>query len=271
MVPGMCSHDELTRSFVARLAANLDGRTISRSSTTNINGNILLTLGCRVAALFIMVLGGWQAASAAPAPEPDGGSQDRPDVDRNWRVSERDAANCLYFLLRFHGAPATYSDVVRALGDKGRASLPAVQAAAGKLGLDAGMYQCTLKDLVETREPVIAYVESGGLGHGGFIVVLGLRENQGKEPGFVLALAGGEACLEFMTIEEFVRTWSGFILKPRRPRSAHALAWFLSGSLLSPVVLLLIGRFVRGRASVVSDPPPHHDEAEPSVHGGDER
>ncbi len=151
-----------------------------------------------------------------------------PTAGDKWRIPERDAANCLYFLLRFHGIGASYADVVQAIGRDQRVSLHTLSVAANQLGLASGVYEATPEFLGSLHEPVIAFTEDGTLGDGGFVVVL-YMDASAEADSDMQVLAGGIALLRMIPTDEFRRSWSGHILMRRPDGTRSLVSWCLAG------------------------------------------
>lgn len=167
-----------------------------------------------------------------------------PEVEENWRTSGRDGANCLYFLIRFHGVPVAYPDVVNTLGDRQRVSLEDLSRAARRLGLSANVYHCDGTTLTGLKEPVIAHTEPGGLESGRFMLILAPSPN-GRQR--IIAMDGGTAQIRAIEMDTFRRAWSGFILKRDHERGTSWL--WLAGGLITAVLSASAAIWLRQRPS----------------------
>ncbi len=166
------------------------------------------TLALSVCSLALAI---WPWAAAAADPPPSNGATTAGTI---WRLPERDAANSLYFLMRFHGRRVSYDDVVAVLPGPGRrASLRQVRDGVRQLGLDCGIYESDGADLSHLNRPAIIYMEEGGVGEGGFFVLVSTYEPEEiDKEGAALLLNGGLAILRRCPLDEFRRGWSGHIL-----------------------------------------------------------
>jgi len=179
-------------------------------------------------------------AYAEGATEPPGGS-DAADAELIWRKPERDAANSLYFLLRFYQHSADYHELVTALGGDERVSFVRMKRVANDSGFSSGVYRIDPDELREFREPVIAYVEGGGLGEGSFVVVLNAGGPRDTEAN-VLLLESGIASIRFVAMDEFRRSWSGHVLMRRRGASGSSWPWGLGGCLAGMLGVFVVRR-----------------------------
>ncbi len=181
----------------------------------------------------------WPSAMAAADSAPSKGAA---NAGGFWRFPERDAANCLYFLMRFHDHPVSYDQVVAALpGPSRRASLSQVRDAARKLGFDCGVYDSGGADLLDLNQPAIIYMEQGGIGQGSFFVLVSTYEPSDiDKEGAALLFSGGMATLRRFPIDEFRRGWSGHLLIARGGRASSRWSGIYRVAALSAATVLAV-------------------------------
>ncbi|MDR3637797.1 MAG: cysteine peptidase family C39 domain-containing protein [Isosphaeraceae bacterium] len=170
-------------------------------------GTVELTrlLGASVAVMCCLALPARTSSGADVEPS-------RSSVAAPWRTAERDAANSLYFLLRFHDRAISYDQVMSALGGGNRRSnLVEVHAAAQRLGLRSGLYRCESTSLRRLDRPAIIHLEESGVQSGSFHVLLSTYDPADVEGG-VLLLNGGLAIIRYVPLDEFRRAWNGYVL-----------------------------------------------------------
>ena len=157
-------------------------------------------------------------------------------VFTQWRAPHRDAANCLYFLIRFHDRSISYSRVLNALqGGNRRTNLGSVRSAARQLGLNCGIYRSGFDDILKLNKPALVYMEDGGVRGGSFCVLLSIYES-GRGGGGALVLNGGLATLRHISLEDFRRQWTGYILIADGQIS-DGWSWFPPATVLSVATL----------------------------------
>ena len=117
-----------------------------------------------------------------------------------WRNSESGAANTLYIALRCNGIGISYSQVRDALNAHPRPqSASAIVDVGKKCGLELQLRILTYKELLETRTPVITFLDGMELGTADYCIYL--RTARAK----VFFVNGPFAYIKQMTAEEFRR------------------------------------------------------------------
>lgn len=166
------------------------------------------------------------------------------EVPDAWRRPERDAANSLYFLLKFHGKSVDYEEVCTALGE-GRGSLGAIQDLAGDFGLELGAFKLSPSDLEKLNEPVIAYSDPG-VGEGSFAIILN-TVGSAKSSGTIAKVNCASAMIRTESTDEFLRDWTGHVLMTR-PKSLMPIWAYAAMGALAAAVGLMLTRSARRKA-----------------------
>jgi hypothetical protein len=134
------------------------------------------------------------------------------EVPAAWRKQDHDGANCLYLFLALSGRKVDYAEVTAALEATGRGrSLAGLREAAQRLGLNASIYRWGPSQLVHSRCPVIAHLDSYDGQGGSFVLVFKSFETHCD------TVNGANATLQELRAEDFRRVWSGYVLAPTLP------------------------------------------------------
>lgn len=141
----------------------------------------------------------------------EGSPQTGPQADTVFRTSGRDAVNSLYVLLRAHGKEMTYESVQRSLATE-TASLADLRNIALSFGLDNEIVTCAPRLLHTLDGPLIGHLGTTADGGGEYVLLLPSREG-----GFGI-INGAYAVFREMSLDEFTRLWSGYVLAPRASR-----------------------------------------------------
>lgn len=177
---------------------------------------------------------------------------DRPDTPSRstklWRSPNSCGVNCLYMMLRLNAKDADYTAVEKQtpVGESGTTLLE-LQRGAERFGLSLVAGKGTPEDLATCPLPAIAHFEEelGKTGH--YVVVTECH------PDSICFIDGTTAMRHEVTIPEFQRRWTGYLLVPRQiepyPIAPATLWWFLVPVGLVSAVTALLRR--RRRAVVV--------------------
>jgi predicted double-glycine peptidase len=135
-----------------------------------------------------------------------------------WRSSENQAANCLYLELSVLGHPVDYSKVKAALAPGRKPiSLADLKGAASRLGCRMQVRRSNPAGLARLPMPVIAQM-SDREGRGSLAVIIDLDATNCR------LIDGTNALLSEISIDDFRRQWSGFVLAASPPRDQTLLA-----------------------------------------------
>jgi ABC-type bacteriocin/lantibiotic exporter with double-glycine peptidase domain len=129
-----------------------------------------------------------------------------------WRIPQNDGLNCLYMLFKLHGKSIDYATLKSAFeGSDHGVSLGRLRDIGRESGLSMSVYKCRPMDLARAGRPVVAFIEgSEGLG-GSFDLILDVDESR------CLLIDGGGAYLSEVPIDQFRRSWSGYVLAVDSP------------------------------------------------------
>jgi hypothetical protein len=132
-----------------------------------------------------------------------------------WRTTSHDGVNCLYLELSVLGHPVDYQQLEAAVQpQRGSVSLRALQQVARRHGVPMRIRQCSPDRLESLPMPVIAFLDEPR-GGGRFVLVCRLDKQRCD------LIVGSTATYSEVSIDDFRRDWSGFVLEP----ADHAGAW----------------------------------------------
>jgi len=147
----------------------------------------------------------------------------------NWRVERLGGVNCLYYVLRYHGLPVTYLDLI---DNNGRtpSDFAHLQAVCLNYSLSMTIYRLKPSDLTKVQLPAILLLDHPTIeGACNFFVLLGIGDSE------YLLFNGGEAVIEKMNRDQFLRCWSGYALArpPRQERFSSSMMALLLVTLVA--------------------------------------
>jgi ABC-type bacteriocin/lantibiotic exporter with double-glycine peptidase domain len=130
-----------------------------------------------------------------------------PDPAELVRTPRNDGLNCLYLILRLFEKPPRYEDLRAALapGPDGN-NLAEIRTAARSAGLKTRVVKSTPDALRRGPFPMIAALDDPAENSGRFVLLVGLAEDK------CILIDGGYALLKQVTIDDFRRNWSGYVL-----------------------------------------------------------
>lgn len=133
------------------------------------------------------------------------------DSFKPWRCPENGGINVLYCLLRSHGVPCEYSELIRdqvaEIGD-GFCTANTLVRVAKKQGLPLQVVSLTIQQLQTCPKPAIVHIDGAAPEEGAFMLVMNVTEHE------IFFVNGPSASIETMPREGFRRAWSGIALLP---------------------------------------------------------
>jgi ABC-type bacteriocin/lantibiotic exporter with double-glycine peptidase domain len=144
----------------------------------------------------------------------------RPKIE-TWRSPNSQYATCLYIELASTGRKLDYVSIYRELAGQHDSEnrIGLVRKIAAKAGEELELLRLTFHELIDLEKPVIAIMDE--------------RFDVGQEM-VVVARVGGKSCvvvrgttatIEYLSLDEFRRTWSGYALV-RSSTSRHSWLWW---------------------------------------------
>jgi len=157
-----------------------------------------------------------------------------------WRAPERDGINCLYVLSHIARRDLAYEGLVSATRGRrsARMDIAEVRDIAGGVGLPLTISRRSPHELTDEILPVIAHGDNPEVGYGTFVILIA------RSGSYWLLIRGDTVGIEKVSMDDFRRNWSGFVLERRRPSFRTAAMRSLGIGLLA-VGTSIILRFVR--------------------------
>ncbi len=166
-----------------------------------------------------------------------------PPMEQYWQMGSNCGPNALYCMLRIHGKPVEYLELLRYLSPPQEGnSLHELRNASALWGLSSCVYRVEKRDISRLDTPFIAHLENHGSLH--FVLVLGQSRGQVK-------LWDVEQGIEtWISEDKFFRMWTGYALATKTMQIGQIVGWLI---LFELCVLVLL---IRHRKSAVSHPAP---------------
>lgn len=181
------------------------------------------------------------------------------DTVQRWRVAEHDGLNCLYLLLRLADSRVEYGDLLAlsANATTRRLSLDHLQRAARELGMETAVTKRRPTYHTPAHLPLIAHIDGARPDGGEFVLVVGRSRSK------LRIVRGGTMTLADVSMDEFLRDWSGFVLE-RAAGSLVRVAFAAAGAGFWLIGLYLSVR--RARARPLAGPIATRDERSARPH-----
>lgn len=154
---------------------------------------------------FLITLAVWTCTPAHGGSEP--GNSPEADLPREafWQVGSVCGPNALYVLLRIHGRPVDYHELLNFLSPPSEgSSFTELRSAAERWGLPLRTYKTDRKGFDQLATPFIAHLEYQELAHYGLVV--------GHTDGKVRLFDPEHGAIYTLPDEQFFRAWSGYAL-----------------------------------------------------------
>ncbi len=157
---------------------------------------------------------------------------------KTWRIGNKCGINVIYLMASLLTNKPDYEQVERLVPvDEKGTTLVQMRDGARPFGLNLEIVKGTPEALLACRLPVVAHweEEQGSTGH--YVIVLAASENE------VQYIDGTSAMISTVSMTDFLRKWTGFLLLPsegQRWRAALPAAAVVGASLLG--ISLFLGR-----------------------------
>lgn len=167
-----------------------------------------------VATLSVAVKAGEGGRIAAPP----GGDEQGEERDL-WRIENRCGINSLYVFIHLIGKPISYDEILRNVPVReSGTSLAELKSFLSERKIACAIIRCTPDNLRRQPLPAIAYT-SAGAERGHFSVIASVD-------GRTLRLVDGTAgSVSSVAIEQFLKSWEGYLLVPVEERGLASLLW----------------------------------------------
>lgn len=174
-----------------------------------------------------------------------GTSQVTPLANIHWRTTESATVNAVFMLARAYGAHLDYSGLCRIAdnrkerGASGRGMITECREIAGEACVRLGVWKEKFHELESGRFPAACHLEIVDL-EGVKIEQIVLVYEIGKNNRDVSCFNAATGLHEKINLQDWIRLWSGFVVRPVENRRLQIVAWAAIVALLFGVCVTLV-------------------------------